>query len=249
MLRWTVGGYLAAFVVGPFAVSAAMGTSCIEWSQREVHQLETTMDDVLHEIAASAIVPVEALPAGTRAAALPGVILVHDDATITTIVHEGAHHVQMEQTGIARFAATYTVDWVLGMYHGCGPYDAYRQNRYEVQARQFAEREAVGLRRYLSGYMNGQTFAQSLGDLSTSGTLAPILETGDVRLLAAAVRTGDDVSIPMLELALAAGRAPRAFTTADRAEELATAMPSCAMSVGAGSADQAERAALTCPPA
>jgi hypothetical protein len=179
--------YLAAFVVGPFAYVSVTGASCSDWATRPVDRLEASWEEALTAVADTRIVDVSGLPAGASAAVLPGVTLVSADAGVRTVFHEAAHHVQIDQAGIGRYLVRYSSDWARGMYHGCGPYDAYRGVGYEIQARAFAHSYAGRFVQLLGDDLDGRSFARALADLERAGLLDDLVALRDRRPVANAV--------------------------------------------------------------
>lgn len=167
---------------------------------RPVAALDASWSDALDAVADTAIVDVAAVPAGASAAVLPGVTLLSDDAGIRAVFHEAAHHVQIEHAGLGRYVASYTADWTRGMYHGCGPYDAYRAVSYEIQARAFAHSYSGRFVQLLGDEVDGREFARALSGLADRGDLDALLAKHDRRPVAAAVVAISGVE-PLAEVA------------------------------------------------
>ena len=180
--RWAVRltrMYLLLFVLGPFMWSGVTGRTCATWSQRDVAALEAPSTDLAVAAASMHHIEVPILPAGWTGFAVPGATLLASDGTFDVVIHEAAHQIQMQQDGLVRYTLRYSSDWVRGLYSGCGPFDAYRSVRYEIQARDVQHRVPANAWGIAEGTEAGAVaFA---GALDAAGTARIVSAAEDAR--------------------------------------------------------------------
>ena len=134
VLRATVIVFVLSAYVIPDVTATLTGASCASWQRRDVVLDTMVTDSIVDAARDTSEVQVPFLPGGAGGLALPGIVAFDGEPEASLWVHEMAHQVQMDREGLLRFAATYTYDWFQGRYHGCGPGDAYRTVRYELEA-------------------------------------------------------------------------------------------------------------------
>jgi hypothetical protein len=152
LLRRTVFGFVLVAYVIPDVYSSVSGASCDGWRGRYVGDAHLDTEALVAVSKDTTQVRIPVLPAGFSGMALPGVVAFDGEPGAELWVHEMIHQQQMNDSGVARFTATYVVDWFVGRYHGCGPRDAYSAVRYETQARRAAGTVTEAMREaYLAG--------------------------------------------------------------------------------------------------
>lgn len=152
LLRRSVLGFVLVAYVIPDVYSSVSGASCDEWRSRDVGHTPLDTEALVEISKDTTQLRIPVLPAGFSGMALPGVVAFDREPSPELWVHEMVHQQQMHDHGVARFAATYVVDWFTGRYHGCGPRDAYSAVRYETQAWLAANKVTEPMRQaYLSG--------------------------------------------------------------------------------------------------
>ena len=125
------------FLAGPFFWSSFSGSSCSDWARREYRKVPLDLEEVLAVSANSEVVSIPALPADLEGLAIPatGSTFVVGDPSARLLIHEATHHLQADHDGQLKFLGRYAVEFMGGLYSGCGPYDSYSNISYERQAR------------------------------------------------------------------------------------------------------------------
>lgn len=173
VLRMMIASYIAAFVVLPFAYSAVAGKSCEEWLYRVNDPLDADPAEVLEIAAGISTYEVPYLPAGAGGLVVPGATLVERDGPGSVVIHEAVHHLQIERDGLARFVLGYGIDWVRGVYHGCGSHDSYRGIGYEIQARRFVRTFPDNVLD-IAASGDGMDFVERLGRYEAAGAIGTL---------------------------------------------------------------------------
>lgn len=168
--------YLILFMIGPFVYASAMGASCQEWSSRGVETFQVPPADILEMAGATNTFEVPILPGGYEGMAVGGSTLTKTGADADIILHEAVHHLQMKREGRIMYSLKYTSDWVRGMYHGCGPHDAYRYISYEVQARRAVLLMPREVMLAAEAAEDAGDFATELAQLDDHGELQALLD-------------------------------------------------------------------------
>lgn len=86
--------------------------------------------------------PTRLLPRGTDAMTLPWVILIRAEhlGSATLLLHETVHVRQWRRYGTVGFLRRYLADYLRGRMNGLGHHQAYRDIRFEVDARDLVAR-------------------------------------------------------------------------------------------------------------
>ena len=175
-LRMLGVSYLVLFVIGPFVYASVMGASCQEWSSRGVETFQVPQASILEMAGATNTFEVPVLPGGYEGMAVGGSTLTKTGADADIILHEAVHHLQMKQEGRVMYSIKYASEWVRGMYHGCGPHDAYRYISYEVQARRAVLLMPQEVIQAAEAAEDAGDFATELAQLDNNGELHALLD-------------------------------------------------------------------------
>lgn len=108
---------------------------CRQWASREVEVRDMKLREVTLAATGNRVITSPRLPGWQGGITLPGLMLLEQDASVHTWLHEHVHHVQLQQDGRLRFSATYLSDYIRGRWKGCGAHDSYLAIGYEIEAR------------------------------------------------------------------------------------------------------------------
>lgn len=174
-VRLLLGSYLIAFVLGPFLYVSAVGAQCSTWAGRSVPSFEVDGAAVLAKAGETGTIEVPVLPGGVAGMAFAGRTFTVDGAGAEVILHEAVHHLQVERDGVLPYSLRYVKEWVKGVYHGCGPHDAYRYVSYEIQARRASDRFPRAVYAAAGRAQDAESFAAGLDLLNETGGIAEFL--------------------------------------------------------------------------